>query len=131
VGGNRGDFTDSGFNAFGWRDTGLAFAPILSNIHMWRGGGAFFAYEDERRASRLELGSDAYLFWKNRRAGAVSDPTADIQSGYLGWEIDVYANWEITHDLACTARYGVFFPGKAFSDRTTRTFFLVGMTWSF
>ena len=59
------------------------------------------------------------------------DLTADVQSGYLGWEIDVYANWEITHDLACTARYGVFFPGKAFSDRTTRTFLLVGMTWSF
>ena len=131
VGGNRGDFTDTGFNGFGWRDTGLSFAPILSNVHIWRSGAAFFAFEDRRRSSRLELGGDAYLFWKNHRAGAVSDPTAGVQSGYLGWELDFYANWEITHDLAWTARYGLFFPGKAFSDRTTRTFFLVGMTWSF
>ena len=29
------------------------------------------------------------------------------------------------------ARGGVFFPGDAFPDRSTRTFFLVGLTWSF
>ncbi len=131
VGGNRSDFTDHGFNGFGWRDTGLAFAPYLSNVHVWRGGGSFFPFENRRRASRLELGGDAYMFWKNHRAAAVSDPTADLHSGYLGWELDFYANWEITHDLAWMAKYGVFFPGKAFSDRTTRTFFLVGVTWSF
>ncbi len=131
VGGNSGDFTDTGFNGFGWRDTGLSFAPGMSNLHVWRGGGSFFAFEDLRGASRLELGADAYLYWKNHRDGAVTDPTAQVRSGYLGWEMDFYANWEITHDLAWTARYGVFFPGKAFSDRTTRTFFLVGMTWSF
>jgi hypothetical protein len=131
VGGNRGDFEDTGFNAFGWRDTGMSFAPRLSNLHAWRAGASFFALESSRGGGRLELGSDAYLFWKHHRDGAVSDPTATVQSGYLGWELDVYANWEITHDLACTARYGVFFPGKAFEDRTTRTFLLVGVTWSF
>ncbi len=131
VGGNRGDFDDTGFNGFGWRDTGLAFAPALSNVHIWRGGASFFPFESATRASRLELGADTYLFCKNHRDGAVSDSTADVQSGYLGWEMDFYANWEITHDLAWTTRYGVFFPGQAFSDQTTRTFFLVGMTWSF
>jgi len=64
-------------------------------------------------------------------AAAVSDPTATVQSGYLGWEIDVFANWEITSDLFWTTRYGLFFPGQAFEDRTTRTFLLVGVTWSF
>lgn len=131
VGGNRGDFEDTGFNAFGWRDTGLSFAPRLSNLHAWRSGGSFFAFESTRGGGRLEVGSDGYLFWKNHRDGAVSDPTATGQSGYLGCELDVYANWEITHDLAWTARYGVFFPGSAFEDQTTRTFLLVGMTWSF
>lgn len=131
VGGNRSDFEDSGFNAFGWRDTGLSFAPLLTNLHAWRSGASFYPYQDKRRASRLELGSDTYLYWKHHRSAAVSDPTATLQSGYLGWEMDFYANWEITHDLAWTARYGVFFPGKAFDDRTTRTFFLTGLTWSF
>ena len=46
----------------------------------------------------------------------VSDPTADEQSGYLGWEVDVFTNWRVTSDLAVTVRYGAFFPGDAFSD---------------
>jgi hypothetical protein len=37
----------------------------------------------------------------------------------------------LTSDLAWTARFGSFFPGKAYSDRTTRTFVLVGVTYSF
>ena len=45
--------------------------------------------------------------------------------------MDYYANWRISADLAWTARGGVFFPGQAFQERTVRTFFLVGLTWSF
>lgn len=131
VGGNRNNYKDSGFVGFGWRDTGLSFAPTLSNVHVWRGGGSFFPFEGHQRLDRLELGTDAYLFWKHHRTAAVSDPTATVQSGYLGWEMDCYANWEITNDLFWTTRYGVFFPGEAFEDRTTRTFLLVGLTWSF
>ena len=131
VGGNREDFKNTSFVGFGWRDTGLSFAPTLSNIHVWRGGASFFPLPGSRRFDRLELGSDSFLHWKHHRAAAVSDPTATVQSGYLGWEIDVFANWEITSDLFWTTRYGLFFPGQAFEDRTTRTFLLVGVTWSF
>ena len=131
VGGNRGDHTDRGFNAFGWRDTGLSFAPTLSNLHVWRAGASFFPFEESKLFRRLELGTDWFLYYKNHRTAAVSDYTADDASGYLGWEMDYFANWEITADLSWTARYGVFFPGDAFSDQTTRTFFLVGMTYRF
>ena len=98
---------------------------------MWRAGGSFYPFPDRRRFDRLEVGTDWYLFYKHHRAGAISDPTADVGSGYLGWEMDYFANWRITADWAWTARMGAFFPGRAFSDRTTRTFLLVGMTWSF
>ncbi len=131
VGGNRNDYTDRSFVGFGWRDTGLSFAPSLSNIHIWRAGASFFPFEESRHFNRLELGTDWYLYYKNRHRGAVSDYTADQTSGYLGWEMDYFANWEITPDLAWTVRYGVFFPGSAFSDQTTRTFFLTGMVWRF
>ncbi len=131
IGGNVGDFTDRSFIGFGYRDTGLAFAPRLSNIHLWRAGASFFPFEDSERFDRLELGTNWFLSWKNRRDGAVSDPTADLDSGYLGWEMDYYANWAITTDLSWTVRYGAFFPGQAFSDQTTRTFLLTGVTWSF
>lgn len=131
VGGNRGDFTDNGFNGFGYRDTGLSFAPRLGNIHIWRAGASFFPLADHEAFERLELGTNWFLYWKNHRTAAVSDPTADEQSGYLGWEMDYYASWEIAPDLAWTARLGAFFPGQSFSDQTTRTFFLTGVTWSF
>ena len=44
---------------------------------------------------------------------------------------DRIASWAITNDLSWTARYGLFFPGDAFSDQSSRSFFLTGMTWSF
>jgi hypothetical protein len=40
-------------------------------------------------------------------------------------------NWRITSDVSWTARLGTFFPGNSFSDETTRTFFLTGVTYSF
>lgn len=131
VGGNRGNRLDRSFVGFGWRDTGLSFAPALSNVHIWRTGASFFPFQNHDWLRRLELGTDWFLYYKNHRQGAVSDPTADLPSGYLGWEMDYFANWAITTDLAWTTRYGIFFPGQAFSDQTTRTFFLVGVTWSF
>jgi len=131
VGGNRGDRKDTSFVGFGFRDTGLSFAPRLSNVHIWRGGASFLPFEKIECLKRLELGSDAFVYYKNHRRGAVSDPLASRSRGYLGWEIDCYANWRVTSDLSWTARYGAFFPGDAFVDRTCRPFLLVGLTWSF
>lgn len=131
VGGNLGDRTDSSFVGFGYRDTGLSFAPAISNLHMWRAGASYFPFPADPDLRDLEIGTDWYLYHKHHRDSAVSDPTADLRSGYLGWEMDYFANWRVTADLAWTARLGAFFPGKSFTDRTTRTFFLFGVTYSF
>jgi hypothetical protein len=130
-GGAVGDSKDSSFIGFGYRDTGLSFAPRYSNLHMWRLGASCYPWPDRRRFRRLELGTDWYVYYKHHRAGAVSDPTANVGSAYLGWEMDYYANWQMAADLAWTARCGIFFPGNAFDDRGTRTFLLIGLTWSF
>ena len=130
IGGNSRE-NDSSFVGFGFRDTGLSFAPVLSNINIWRAGASFYPLYDTRGFENLEVGTDWFLYYKNHSTGAVSDPTADLPSSYLGWEMDYFANWRITSDLAVTARLGTFFPGQAFSDQTTRTFFLTGLTWSF
>jgi len=129
--GNQPNRVDRSFNGFGYRDTGLSFAPRLSNVHVWRVGGSLFPFEKHSVFKRLELGTSWFLYYKNRSAAAVSDPTADNPAGWLGWEMDYFANWEITTDLAWTTRFGVFFPGDAFDDQTTRTFLLVGATYSF
>lgn len=131
LGGNANDLNDSGFIGFGYQDTGLVFAPRYSNLHMWRAGASFYPLPEHEHFSKLEVGTDWYLFHKQHHSAAVSDPTADVTSGFLGWEIDCFANWRMTHDFAWTARGGVFFPGRAFDDQTTRTFLLIGMVWSF
>lgn len=132
AGGNLAFTKDNGFNAFGYRDTGLSLSPELSNIHIWRAGASFFPFENHVEwLQKLEMGTDWFLYHKNRRRAAISDDLATVPSGYVGWEMDYFLNWRFTSDLALTMRYGVFFPGKAYNDRTTRTFFLTGLTWSF
>jgi hypothetical protein len=128
-GNNRGQ--DSSFVGFGYRDTGLSFGPRLSNVHIWRAGAACRPFDTVEALDKFEVGTDWFLYAKNRSSGAVSDFTADERSGYLGWEMDYFINWRVTSDLSWTARLGTFFPGSAFSDQTTRTFFLVGATYSF
>ncbi len=129
--GNVGDGEDNSFVGFGYSDTGLSFAPLYANLHMWRIGGSFYPYPDRRELRRLQLGTDWYLYHKHHASAAVSDPTATVGSGYLGWEMDYYANWRVTSDFAWTARLGAFFPGQAFDDTSWRPFLLLGMTWSF
>lgn len=131
VNGNRGDRTDNSFIGFGYRNTGLSFAPRYSNLHMGRVGASCYPFPDHAEYRNLEIGADAFIYYKNRRDGAVSDPTARRRSGYLGSEIDFFMNWRMSADFAWTTRVGSFFPGTSFDDRTTRTFFLIGMTWSF
>lgn len=130
-GGNRNDHVDRSFVGFGFRDTGVSFSPRLSNLHIWRLGTSFLPFPDVEAVKEMEVGTDWYLYYKHRSSAAVSDFLADRQSGYLGWEMDYFMNYRILSDLSWTIRFGAFFPGEAFSDRTSRTFLLTGITWSF
>lgn len=122
---------DTGFNALGFRDTGLSLAPTLSNLHIWRAGASMFPFKDPKWNKKVRIGTDWFLYWKHHRDGAISDPLASRRSGYAGWEMDYYLDWRVTTDLSFTTRVGAFFPGDAFEDRGTRTFFLTGFTYSF
>ena len=131
VGGNRNNRDDHGFVGFGFRDTGLSFAGTPTNLHMGRVGFSLYPLRQTKRFRRLLVGTDWFLLYKNRSSAAASDPTADKPSAYLGWEMDYFADWRVASDLSVTARLGLFFPGDAYSDRTTRTFFFTGLVWSF
>jgi hypothetical protein len=95
---------------FGYRDTGLSLAPRLSNAHIWRAGASFKPFEDCEPLRNLELGTDWFLYAKNRAEGAISDSTADRQSGYVGWEMD----YSSTGGLPRTS------PGRRDSERFSR-----------
>jgi hypothetical protein len=131
VGGNTPGTKDRAFNAFGYRDTGVAFAPRISNLHMYSVGGSCFPLEDHRWFREMEVGTRAFFYHKDAASGPTSDVTADQDARCLGWEWDIYCDWRITSDLSFTTRYGAFWPGEAFDDQTCRQFVYSGMVFTF
>ncbi len=135
VGGNRANSTDHAFNAFGFRDTGVAFAPRISNIHIYKGGASLRPLEKLELFKRMELGTNVFFYNRAASEGAISDATisAANDARWLGWELDLYCNWRLTSDLIWTVRYGTFFPGSAYDggDKTPRQMVYTGIIFSF
>lgn len=130
VSGNAPGTDDTGFNALGFANTGLAFAPSLSNLLSFRAGISTFPFPTEEYFSQLQIGADILTFFKAERNGGFDEPTKD--RSYLGTELDLFANYRLTSDLAFNARYGAFIPGTAISgDKSVRNFVLLGFTLSF
>lgn len=135
TGGNTAGTNDRAFNAFGFRDTGIAFAPSVSNLHIYVGGVSLFPFDHCEKLKRLEAGSKVFLYTKDRDRGATSDTSDTIANGggLVGSEWDVFLNWRITSDLVGTLRYGMFHPGSAYDggDKTPRDFLYSGLLVSF
>ncbi len=128
--GNLPGSTDHQFNALGYANTGLAFAPALSNLGSMRLGFSTFPFKSDETFDALQLGVDAFAFIKPNRRGPIDDVSSE--STFLGGELDVYANWRITSDLSLTARYGIFLPSAGISGgRNARHFVLFGVTLAF
>ncbi len=128
-GGNAPGGQDTAFNAFGLVNTGLAFAPSVSNLAVLRVGGSTFPFPSGV-VRRLQVGMDWLVFAKFRENAPIDETTND--GHFLGWEPDVYLNWQITSDITFALRYGVFFPsGTIVSDEHPRNFFFAGITFSF
>lgn len=128
LGGNRPGTDDEAFNGFGLINTGLAFNPEVSNLIMLRGGVSMFPAPSIGLLERLQVGVDAFGYFAMDEDAPIHEAT-DGHS-YLGFETDLYANWQITSDLAVLARYGVFFPGSGLSrsDNNPQHFFFSGVT---
>ena len=129
-GGNKAGTHDRAFNAFGFINTGLAFAPNVSNLLLLRAGASTFPTPDNATFKRLQVGGDLFGFFKTEDDGPLNEPTDG--EAYLGMETDFFVNWQVTSDLVLAARYGVFFPGEAIeADNDARHFFYVGATIAF
>ena len=128
--GNAPGTTDEAFNAFGLVNTGLAFAPEVSNIGVLRLGASTFPFHDKQSLQRLQVGTDFFVYSKFRTKAPIDEPTADQR--FLGFEDDLYVNWQLTSDVTLAARYGIFFPqGSAFPTDDIRQFFFLGVTFAF
>lgn len=131
IGGNQPGTNDKAFNAFGFRDTGVAFAPDIGNLHTFQLDFSARPLEDIKLFRKMETGTKVFFYTKDKRSGAISDTQATVHSSWVGWEWDAYLNWRITSDVSLTVRYGVFSPGEAFHDRDCRHFLYAGVTYSF
>ncbi len=130
VGGNLAGSNDKAFNSLGFVNTGLAFAPALSNIAVFRAGVATFPFRELDGFERFQLGADVLFHNKLDSDAPIEEPTTD--DTHLGSEIDLYLNWRLTSDLSVVARYGVFFPGEAIATQTdARHFVFLGATLNF
>jgi hypothetical protein len=121
-GGNLPGTKDTSFNAFGLLNTGLAFAPSVSNLLMLRAGVSSFPFHNYKRIRNMQLGADLFVYGKFDADAPLAETT--LENGYLGWEPDVFINWQVTSDLTLAFRYGIFFPSsEAFPDDDVRQFF--------
>ncbi len=130
VGGNLRGTDDEAFNSLGFVQTGLAFAPALSNLMMLRVGASTFPFYGTTDFNQLQLGVDVILTAKMDEDAPIEEFTDDEM--FLGTEIDFAANWRLTSDLTLNGRYGMFFPGPAINTGShTRHFVFLGVTLSF
>ncbi|CAN5752448.1 hypothetical protein BH11PLA1_BH11PLA1_08000 [soil metagenome] len=130
AGASQSGTDDHQFNALGYANTGLAFAPSLSNLLSLRLGASTFPLHNTEAFEGLQVGIDGFIFNKLRRQGPVDDFSTDRR--FLGGEVDVFANWRVTSDLSLTGRYGVFFPSAGIAGgKSARHFLLFGVTIGF
>ncbi len=131
MGGNRIGTNDNSFSAWGYRNTGLTLAPLMSNLGMVRLGASTFPARQHKYFRELKIGTNLFVYHKVRSQGAASDTLSTNDSSYLGSAMDLYSDWRITSDLSWMVRYGIFLPGKAFDSESARQLFFTGLTLSF
>ena len=86
---------------------------------------------DHSAFDRLQVGVDLFVYGKFDADAPIGEPTFDGER-YLGFEPDIFINWQITSDVTIALRYGIFFPGSAIvSDDDPRMFFGAGVTYAF
>lgn len=131
--GNAPNTRDNAFNAFSLINTGQAFAPAVSNLLMFRAGVSSYPFSDIPSLRRLQLGLDVFAYGRTSTSAPIDEPlAAGTDERFLGWEPDLYLNWQITSDITLAVRYGVFFPNSdAFDDDKARQFFSTSVTFAF
>jgi hypothetical protein len=128
--GNAPHTRDNAFNAFGLINTGLAFAPEVSNLAAFRIGAATYPLSDCDFFHRMQLGFDFFVFNKLQKDRVITEKSGNKH--YLGVEPDVSLNWQITSDVTLAVRYGIFFPDdNLLAHGFNRQFVYTGLTFAF
>jgi len=127
--GNKPGTNDMAFNAWGYINTSLAFAPQVSNLMALRLGMTTYPLPDSHLFRKLQFSPNIFFLGKFRSDAPIEEPTGDGR--YLGFEPDLAVNWQIVEDVFITARYGVFFPGTIIENHDARQFVYFAVTYAF
>jgi len=130
VGGNASGTDDESFNAWGYWNTGLVLAPDVANLLTLRLSPRWRPLREEPSWGKVGVGLDLFSFFKLDSDAPISVPT-EAGKSYVGLEVDLLLEWQVTSDLALDARYGVFLPGDAFPTSGSLHFFYAGLSYGF
>ena len=96
-----------------------------------RVGASTFPFHHVGPLRRLQVGGDFCAFGQFDEDAPIDETTSTGQQ-FLGFEPDLYLNWEVTSDVTLAVRYGAFFPNaSAFPLDDVRHFFFAGVTFAF
>ena len=126
--------TDTSFNALGYVNTGLVFAPEASNMCTPSIGWSASPFKGNEFFGDTRVSVNAFLYVRMDNQAPISVPIDLGGSSLVGSEYDFNVDWRIWSDLNMSARYGIFVPNSPlFSDVESepRQFFYVGMTYAF
>ena len=130
-GGNMPGTDDNAFNSLGYANTGLALAPEVSNLLMFRLGASWSPPGHMLESDSLRLGVQGFIFSKLDEDAPINVHTDN--NSFIGGEIDFVVDWQVTSDINASLRYGLFLPGDAMSDGEDdpRHFFYMGVSYAF
>ncbi len=131
AGGNLSGTDDESFNDFGFASTGLALAPELANLISVRFGASLAPLRGRGELFEdFRFGLDLFFFFKMDENAPMTVSSVAGES-FLGVEIDVVIDWNLTDDAAIDLRYGIFIPSDAFPFDNELHFFFLGFSYGF
>jgi len=130
--GNTAGTDDTAFNYFGYANTGYALGPKLTNLHFFKVNfEGTFLQNAGTWTKELKVGATVYSFFKHHSNEVISDFTAIRPNGWLGTELDLYADWAVSSDLDIGMRYGAFLPGDSYTISKARQYLSLFLQLSF
>jgi len=111
---------DSGFISFGTFSGGYALKPVLSNIHILKGGFSFSP------VSKMSLGAKYLYYIKDKKESSINTDEAALPESFIGHGMDVSLRWQMFYDLSLYVNYGIFIPGDAYDQSEGNKNFVMG-----
>ncbi|PIS33374.1 MAG: hypothetical protein COT38_05610 [Candidatus Omnitrophica bacterium CG08_land_8_20_14_0_20_41_16] len=109
---------DTNFLYFGDYAGGYALSPRLSNLYIYKFDQSLKPFYFTNSFKDITMGAKILAYLKDKKNAGISDSETSEKKHFVGTEFDFYFYWPITKDLNFVMRYGVFYPGGAYSKDT-------------